>query len=138
MISSNSFFLLKMYFFKPIKKMDYIAFEANEENPPLIFCDVEDEITNDELEDFIDDTDQQREDLNLYRQLDPENIKHYPQFCNQTRNPKEVIYEDDQPYFRKEDTQPELYEPKFSGFEKSVKKFKENSKRRQQQRKSFL
>ena len=127
-----------MYFFKPIKKMDYIAFEANEENPPLIFCGVEDEIINNEMEDFIDDTDQQREDINLYRQLDPENIKHYPQFFNQTRNPKEVIYEDDQPYFRKEDTQPELYEPKFSGFEKSVKKFKENSKRRQQQRKSFL
>ena len=127
-----------MHFFKPTKKMDYIAFEANEENPQLIFCGVEDEIINNEMEDFIDDTDQQREDINLYRQLDPENIKHYPQFFNQTRNPKEVIYEDDQPYFRKEDTQPELYEPKFSGFEKSVKKFKENSKRRQQQRKSFL
>ena len=136
MISSNSFFLLKMYFFKPTKKMDYIAFEANEENPPLIIH--QDEITNDEMEDFIDDTDQQREDLNLYKHLDPENIKHYPHFFNQTRNPKEAIYEDDQPYFRKEDTQPELYEPKFSGFEKSVKKFKENSKRRQQQRKSFL
>ena len=29
--------------------MDYIEFKANEENPPLVFSDVEDEITNDEI-----------------------------------------------------------------------------------------
>ena len=113
--------------------MDYIEFEANEENLPLVFSDVEDEITNDEMEDFIDDTDQQREDVSFYRQVDPENIECYSKFRNQRRNLKEEIYEDNQPYFGKEDTQSELYEPqnkdlvnsnKFSGFEKSVKKSK--------------
>ena len=110
--------------------MDYIEFKANEENPPLVFSDVEDEITNDEIEDFIDDTDQQREGLSFHRQLDPK-------FSNKGRNLKEGIYEDDQPFFEKEDTQPELYEPqnrdlvnfnKFSGLEKSVKKFDETFK----------
>ena len=37
--------------------MGFIEFEANEENPPLVFSGDEDQITNDEIDDFIDDTD---------------------------------------------------------------------------------
>ena len=91
--------------------MGFIEFEANEENPPLVFSDDEDQITNDEIDDFIDDTDKQREGISFYRQLDPENIKHYPKFRNQTRNPNEAVYEDDKSYYGGEDTQPELYDP---------------------------
>ena len=117
--------------------MGFTEFEANEENPPLVFSDDEDQITNDEIDDFIDDTDKQREGISFYRQLDPENIKHYPKFRNQTRNPNEAVYEDDKSYYGGEDTQPELCDPenrdfvnfdKFAGFEKSVQKFKETLK----------
>ena len=44
------------------------------------------------MEDFIDDTDQQREGVSFYRQLDPENNEHYHRFPNQTRNPKEAVF----------------------------------------------
>ena len=49
------------------------------------------------------------------------------------KKPKEAVYEDEEPYFGEEDTQPKLYDPhdrnfvdfdKSNGFEKSVKKFK--------------
>ena len=52
------------YFFQPAKKMDFTEFEASEENtdnPPLVFSDDEDEIANDAMDNFIDDTDQQGE-----------------------------------------------------------------------------
>ena len=74
------------------------------------------------------------EDVSFYRTLDPENIDHYNKFPNQTRNPRDAVYEDDEMFFGTEDTQPELFAPenrddvefdKFEGFEKSVKKFKD-------------
>ena len=37
--------------------MDFTEFEASEENPPPAFSDDDEEITNDEIDDFIDDTD---------------------------------------------------------------------------------
>ena len=43
---------------------------------PLIFSD-EDEITNDEMEYFIDNSEQPREDVSFYRQFDPEDLEHY-------------------------------------------------------------
>ena len=40
--------------------MDFVEFEASEKiSQPLLFSDDEDEITNDEMEDFIADEDQQ-------------------------------------------------------------------------------
>ena len=114
--------------------MGFIEFEASQENQALVFSDDEDEITNDEMEDLIDEKDEQEEDLSFYIQLDPENIEHYHKFPNQTRNPKEAVYEDNEPYFGNEDTRPELYDlnnrefvsfDKFKEFEKSIKKFKE-------------
>ena len=62
-----------------------------------MFSDEEDEISNDQMEDFIDDADQQREGVSFYRRLEPE------KFPNQTRNPEEPVYEDDDSFFGVED-----------------------------------
>ena len=40
------------------------------------------------MDNFIDDTDQQGEGVNFYRQLDSEHIEHYPKFPNSTKKPK--------------------------------------------------
>ena len=126
---SGSFFFSSLL---RTEKMDFIDYKASEDitdNEPLAFSDEEDEITN--VEDFIDDTHQQRKGVSFYRRLEPEN------FSNQTRNPEETVYEDNDPLFGTEDTQPELYNPKdrefvmldkFKGFENSVKKFKDIEK----------
>ena len=48
--------------------MDFIDFEASEDitdNEPLVFSDDDDKINNDKIEDFIDDTDQQREGISF-------------------------------------------------------------------------
>ena len=93
---------------------------------PLVFSDDEEEITKDEMEDVIDATNKPREDISFYRQLDPDNLEHYPTFIS-------AVYKDDTPYFGEEDTHLELCVPKnrddlefdkFSGFEKSAKKLK--------------
>ena len=104
-----------------------IGFSHNEE---------EEKIT-DELDDFIDNRPQAKEDISFYRQLDPENINNYPKFNSTTRNPVGAIYEDDVPFYGHEDQQPELYFPedresisfdKFEGFEKHIVKFKKTLK----------
>ena len=41
-------------------------------NPPLIFSDDE-EMADDEMDDFIDDSDQHREGVSFYRQLESPN-----------------------------------------------------------------
>ena len=115
--------------------MDFIESEASEEiNQPLVFSDDEDENIPDKMDNFIDDTDQQGEGVSFYRQLHPENIEDYLKFSNKTKIPKGAVYEDQEPYFGEEDTQPKLYDPedrnfmdfdKFDGFEKSLKKFKD-------------
>ena len=93
-----------MVFFS-LPKMECINLEASEGNNQLLVSfDDEDEITNDEMEDFIDDGDQQQDDVSIYRQLGPENIEHYHKFPNHTTNPKEAIYEDDEPYCGSEET----------------------------------
>ena len=88
--------------------MDFTDFEASEDitdNEPLVLLDEEDEINNDQMGDFIDDTDQQRESVSFYRRLKPE------KFPNQTRNPEGAVYKDDDPFFGVEDTQPEFLNP---------------------------
>ena len=87
--------------------MEFIDLEVAEEslgNQPLIFSDNE-EMTNDEMDDFIDDSDQQREGVSFYRQLeypnrtrDHQNLNDYSKFLNQTRDPRVAIYEDDEPF----------------------------------------
>ena len=113
--------------------MDFTEFKASEDNnQQIFFSDDEDKNILNKMDNFTDDTDQQGEGVSFYRQLEPENIEHYQKFPNSTKNLKEV-YQDNEPYFGKEDTQPKLYDPedrnfvdfdKFVGFEKSVKKFK--------------
>ena len=126
--------------------MDFIDLEAAKEsldNQPLIFSEDE-EMTNDEMDNFIDNGNQQREGVSFYRQLespnqtrDPQNLNDYPKFLNHTRDLRVAIYEDDEPFYRKYDTQPEPCVPKnrksiefdnFVGYEKNVKKFKETIK----------
>ena len=95
----------------------------------MVFSDEEDE--NDQVGNFTDDTHQQKEGVSFYRCLEP------GKFPNQTRNPEEAVYEDDDSFFGVEDTQPELYNPvdrefvtfdKYKGFESSAKKFKKTLK----------
>ena len=86
-----------------------------------------------ELGDFIDDNTQPKEEVSFYRERDPNNIKDYPKFHGQIRDPIEAIQEENIPFYGHKDQQPELYAPedrehvsfdKFEGFEKSVEKFK--------------
>ena len=69
--------------------MDFIELELVEEpqkNQPLNFSEDE-EMTSDEMENFIDDSEQPREDVSFYRKLDPDNLDDYYKFPNQTRDP---------------------------------------------------
>ena len=68
------------------------------------------------MDNFIDDTDQQAQGASFFRQLDTENIEDYQKFSNSTKNPKEVVYEDEEPYFVEEDTRLELYDPEDRNF----------------------
>ena len=99
------------FFFSLLRKLEFIETEAVESNnrQPLVFSDDEEEKITDGLNDFIDNSEQPGEDLSFYRQLDPLNIDHYPKFPNQTRNGLDAIFEDDTPYYEKEDMRPELY-----------------------------
>ena len=116
--------------------MDFIQFEAIDESQQneINFSDNDDDGKTEQDEDFIDDTEQPMEDLSFYRTFDHENIDQYNKFPNQTRDPKDAVYEDDGMFFGTEDTQPELFVPensehiefdKFEGFGKSVKRFKD-------------
>ena len=98
--------------------MEFISNEAME-NGPLVFSDDEEEEQITELDDFIDNGPQPEEDVSFYRQLDPANIDDYPKFNSRTRNPIEVIYEDDKQ---------SVSFDKFEGSEKSIEKFKKTLK----------
>ena len=76
------------------------------------------------------------EGVSFYRKFDPENIDHYDtdKFTKKTRDPRVVVYKDNEMFFGTEDMQPELFAhenredvefDKFDGFEESVKKFKD-------------
>ena len=72
--------------------MEFIDMEATEdsqENQPLAFSDDDEEMTNDAMENFI--------------KFDPDNLKHYRKFPNETRDSKTAIYEDDEMYLGEED-----------------------------------
>ena len=60
--------------------MEFIDPQAIEESQPLTFSDDDEEIKSDEMEDFIDDTEQTEENVSFYRQLDPQNLDHYYKF----------------------------------------------------------
>ena len=118
--------------------MEFIDTEATEdfqENQPLVFSDDDEEMTNDEINNFIDDSEQPREDVSFYRKIDRDNLIHYQKFPNLTIDRRIATYKNNQSYFGEEDQQPELYGPenrdsieldKFSGFQKFVKKIQKN------------
>ena len=120
--------------------MEFIDIEGTEdsqENQPLVFSDDDEETTNDEINNFIVDSELPREDVSFYRKLGPDNLHHYHKFPNHTIDPRIATYKNDELYFAEEDQQPELYRSenrdrvefdKFSGFEKSVTKFKKTLK----------
>ena len=104
--------------------MDFTGFEESEENQTLVFSN-DGQRNNDEMDALIDDAYQQEDDVSFYRQVDPQNFEHCHKF---------PIRQEIQLY---RTIQPELYNPenidfvgfdKFSGFEKSCKKFKETMK----------
>ena len=59
--------------------MEFIDMEATEdsqENQPLVFSDDDEEMTNDEVNNFIDDNEQPMEDVSFYRKFDPNTLNH--------------------------------------------------------------
>lgn len=101
---SRTIFLVNRY------KMEFIQLETkeqNDDNQQLGFSDNQEEITNDEIEDFIVNMSQLSEDINLYHSFDSENIRNYFKFQNQTRHPILVVHENNISYYGKEDTQTE-------------------------------
>ena len=88
------------------------ATEDSQENQPLVFSDNDEEMANDEVNNFIDDNEQRREDVSFYRKFDPDNLNHYHKFPNQTIDPRIPTYKNDELYFREEIQQPELYDLK--------------------------
>ena len=120
--------------------MEFIQLEADEDSQyqPISneVDDDDEELTNNEMEDFIDNSKEPEEDISFYQNLN--NRDQYYNFPNQTENLRNAIAEDYEMYLGDgEDSQPELYAPEdrdslefdnFSGFEKSVKKFKDTLK----------
>ena len=92
--------------------MEFIDMEATEdfqENQPLVFSDDDEEMTNDEINNFIDDSEHPRKDVSFYRKIDPDNLIHYQKFPNLTIDRRIATYKNNQSYFVEEDQQPELY-----------------------------
>lgn len=121
-----------MSFLVSEKKKEFLSTEAEDDCPMLEFADDDEEKITDELDNVIDDTLVFEEDVSFYREMDPSNVNNYPRFNEQTRNPLEAVYSDNESYFG-EDQQPELFAPdnrksitfdRLKGFEKSVEIFK--------------
>ena len=77
--------------------MEFISNEAVEDGPLAFSDNEEEEKTTDELDNFIDNGPQSKEDVSFYRQPDRANLDDYPKFNGQTRNPIKAIYENDTP-----------------------------------------
>ena len=112
--------------------MKFILDEAEDDSFDLQFSDLEQELADDDISTFIDDSQQNKESISFHRERDPQNLNDYPKFNNQTRKPIEAVYSDIESYFG-EDAQPELFAPedrqsvesdKFQGFEKHAENLK--------------
>ena len=123
--------------------MDFIDFEAMEGgcNEDLIFSDDENKDSCKVNDTFIDDSKQKENEPNFYRSIDQKrdlnDLSSYKKFVNQTRDPREGIYDekDDETFVDKRDVQPELYANKsresvifddFLGHKKFVQKSKKS------------
>ena len=112
--------------------MEFILDEAGDDSFDLQFSDLEEELADDDISTFIDNSQQNKESISFYRERDPQNLNEHHKFNNQTRKPIEVVYSDIESYFG-EDAQPEFFAPeerqsvefdKFQGFEKHAESFK--------------
>ena len=76
----------------------------------LVFSDdeMEEDSSTEEDSNFIDDSLEEEDDRNFYRDLN--NRENYQRFANQTRNPIEVVNEPEEEYYG-EDDMPELFDP---------------------------
>ena len=111
--------------------MEFILDEAEDDSFDLQFSDLEEELADDDISTFIDDSQQPEESISFYRQREPQVLNDYPKFDNQTRNPIEAVHSDIENYFA-EDAQPDLFAAedresvefdKFQGFEKHAENF---------------
>ena len=89
--------------------MSFILNEAKVERKDykLVFSDdeMEEDSSTEEDSNFIDDSLEEEDDRNFYRDLN--NRENYQRFANQTRNPIEVVNEE---YYGEYDM-PELFDP---------------------------
>ena len=119
--------------------MEFIQLEAGKDSQyqPISneVDDDDEEVPNDEMEHFIDNSQGPEEDISFYQNLN--NQDQYYNFPNQTQNVRDAIAEDCEMYFGEgKDSQPELYTPEdrdsvefdFLGFQKCIKKFKDTLK----------
>ena len=88
----------------------------------------------DELDDFIDDSPIEEEVVSYYRRTNPLDIRDYPRFHGQTRNPIDAVFSEGENYFG-DDEQQELFAPgnrehvtfdRFDGFERAASIFRNN------------
>ena len=110
--------------------MEFIDFEASEidqQNEDLVFPDDENKDNGKVTDNFVDDSEQVNES----------NLSFCRRFANQTKDPRVAIYEesDNETILDTRDLQPVLYAIKdrervifdeYSGYEKSVEKFKKS------------
>ena len=88
--------------------MDLILDEAQDDSLTLHFSDEDEPVENDDVSDFIDDSQVTKESISFYRKRHPQNLENYPKFSGQTRNPIKAIYSDIELCFG-EDNQPEPF-----------------------------
>ena len=92
--------------------MSFILNEAKVERKDykLVFSDdeMEEDSSTEEDSNFIDDSLEEEDDRNFYRDLN--NRENYQRFANQTRNPIEVVNEPEEEYYGEYDM-PELFDP---------------------------
>ena len=115
-----------------MKKKEFILDEAEDDSFDLQFSDLEEELADDDISTFIDDSQQNKESISFYRERGTQYLNDYTKFNNQTRKPIEAVFSDIESYFG-EDAQPELFAPedrqsvesdKFQGFEKHAENLK--------------
>ena len=80
---------------------------AQNNAPILQFPDEDEPVENEDMSDFIEDSQVTEESISFYRKRDPRNLEDCLKFPGQTRN---LIYSDTEVYFG-EDNQTELFAP---------------------------
>lgn len=112
--------------------MNFLSLEAHNISSLLQFSDDEEEKETDDLDDFTNNEQTDKECISFYRERNHLDINDHPKFVGQVRNPIEAIHSNNEIYFG-EDEQPKLFASenrdnvtfdRFQGFEKSDEIFK--------------